>query len=376
MSNTLTAVASPLLAQGLVALRSMNVMPRLVNSDYQGAAQEKNSVINVPIPSAVTALQVSPGATPPANQDTSPTSVPITLDQWYEAPFYITDQEAMNVMNGYVPMQATEAVKSIANQVNAYILGMYKGSYSIAGTPGTTPFATTTQAASDARKLLNKQLAPTGDRRIVLDMDAEGNAISLPMFQQMQMSGTDKTLVEGVIGRKVGFDWYSDQQVLTHSSTALSAGAATVNGVNAAGSLTLSVAKATNAAPLVKGDIITIAGRTQTHVVTADTTLAVGNTSVPIYPALTTATVGGETITLAASHVVNLAFHRDAIAFATRPLNEVNHPAVISVSQVDPVSGLALRLEISRQHKQTRYSFDVLYGGALVRPQLVTRIAG
>lgn len=126
MSNTLTAVASPLLAQGLVALRSMNVMPRLVNSDYQGAAQEKNSVINVPIPSAVTALQVSPGATPPANQDTSPTSVPITLDQWYEAPFYITDQEAMNVMNGYVPMQATEAVKSIANQVNAYILGMYK----------------------------------------------------------------------------------------------------------------------------------------------------------------------------------------------------------------------------------------------------------
>jgi hypothetical protein len=37
---------------------------------------------------------------------------------------------------------------------------------------------------------------------------------------------------------------------------------------------------------------------------------------------------------------------------------------------------LALRLEISRQHKQTRYSFDVLYGGALVRPQLVTRIAG
>jgi hypothetical protein len=376
MSNTLTAVATPLLAQGLVALRSMNVMPRLVNSDYQGAAQEKNSVINVPVPSAVTAMAVSPGATPPANQDTSPTSVPITLDQWYEAPFYITDQEAMNVMNGYVPMQATEAVKAIANNVNAYILGQYKSFYGIAGTAGTTPFATTTQGASDARKLLNKQLAPTGDRRIVLDMDAEGNAISLAMFQQMQMSGNDKTLVEGVIGRKVGFDWYADQQVLTHSSTALTAGAATANGVNAVGAKSVSIAKATNASPLVKGDIISFAGNTQTYVVTADTTLAVGNTSVPIYPGLKVATVGGETVTLVASHVVNLAFHRDAIAFATRPLAEINHPSVISVSQVDPVSGLALRLEISRQHKQTRYSFDILYGGAVIRPELGCRIAG
>ena len=376
MSNTLTAVATPLLAQGLVALRSMNVMPRLVNSDYQGAAQEKNSVINVPIPSAVTALAVSPGATPPANQDTSPTSVPIVLDQWYEAPFYITDQEAMNVMNGYVPMQATEAVKAIANNVNAYILGQYKGFYGFAGTPGTTPFASDTGAASQARKLLNKQLAPTGDRRIVLDMDAEGNAITLPMFQQYQMSNSTATLVEGVIGRKVGFDWYADQQVLTHNNTPLTAGAATANGVNAVGSKLVSIAKATNPSPLVKGDILTFAGSLQTYVVTADTTLSVGNTSVPIYPGLVLATAGGETVSVKASHVVNMAFHRDAIAFATRPLNEVNHPAVISVSQVDPVSGLALRLEISRQHKQTRYSFDVLYGGAVVRPELGARLAG
>lgn len=376
MTNALAAVATPLLAQGLVALRSMNVMPRLVNSDYQGAAQEKNSVINVPIPSAVAAVAVVPGAVPPASADSAPTSVPITLDQWFEAPFYITDQEAMNVVNGFIPMQATEAVKALANNVNAYILSMYKGSYSMAGTPGTTPFATDTTAASGARKLLNKQLAPTGDRRIVLDMDAEGNAITLPMFQQAQMSGNTATLVEGVIGRKIGFDWYADQQVPTHTSTPLTGGAATVNGAYAAGAKVVSIAKATNTSPLVRGDIISFAGDLQTYVVTADTTLAVGNTNVPIYPGLAVAKAGGETMSLRASHVVNLAFHRDAIAFATRPLQEVNHPAVISVSQTDPMSGIALRLEISRQHKQTRYSFDILYGGNVIRPELIARIAG
>jgi len=376
MSNVLTQVATPLLAQGLVALRAMNVMPRLVNSDYQGAAQEKNSVINVPIPSAIASQPVAPGATPPVTADTSPTSVPITLDQWYEAPFYITDQEAMNVMNGYVPMQATEAIKAIANNVNAYILNLGTSFFSMSGTPGTTPFASDTTAASIARKLLNKQLAPTGDRRIVLDMDSEGNAIVLPMFQQAQMAGNNTTLVEGVIGRKVGFDWYADQQVPTFVSTPLTSGACTANGVNAVGAKVVSIAKATNASPLVKGDIISFAGSSQTYVVTAATTLAVGNTSVSIYPGLAVATAGGETVTLKASHVMNLAFHRDAIAFATRPLQEVSHPAVISVSQVDPVSGLSLRLEITRQHKQTRYSFDILYGGACVRPELGTRIAG
>ncbi|MDY7559954.1 P22 phage major capsid protein family protein [Pseudomonas sp. CCC3.2] len=376
MSNVLTQVATPLLAQGLVALRSMNVMPRLVNSDYQGAAQEKNSVINVPVPSAITVQQVVPGATPPVTADMSPTSVPITLDQWFEAPFYITDQEAMNVMKGTVPMQATEAIKSIANNVNAYILNLGTSFFSMSGTPGTTPFASDTTAASVARKLLNKQLAPTGDRRIVLDMDSEGNAIILPMFQQAQMAGNNTTLVEGVIGRKVGFDWYADQQVPTFVSTPLTVGACTANGVNNAGSKLVSIAKATNASPLVKGDIISFAGSAQTYVVTAANTLSVGNTNVSIYPGLVLATAGGETVTLKASHVLNLAFHRDAIAFATRPLQEVIHPAVISVSQVDPVSGLSLRLEITRQHKQTRYSFDILYGGACVRPELGTRIAG
>jgi hypothetical protein len=376
MSNDISKVSTPLLAQGLMALRGMNVMPRLVNSDYQGAAQEKNSVINVPIPSAITAVAVTPGATPPSTADVAPTSVPITLDQWYEAPFYLDDKDVMNSMNGVIPMQATEAIKAVANQVNSYIMSQYKGFYGFSGTAGTTPFASDTTAASGARKLLNKQLCPPGDRRIVLDMDAEGNAIVLPLFQQANTAGTDRTQVEGVIGRKIGFDWYADQQVVTHTSTPLTAGACTANGVNAAGSKTVSIAKATNTSPLVKGDIISFAGNSQTYVVTADVTLAVGNTNVSIYPGLAVATAGGETVTLKASHVVNLAFHRDAIAFATRPLLEVSHPAVISSAAVDPVSGLGLRLQITREYQRTRFAFDILYGGAVVRPELGCRIAG
>lgn len=376
MPNDLTKVSNTILAQGLMALRGMNVMPKLVNSDYDATAKQKNEVINVPIPAAIAATAVVPGATPPNTADVAPTSVPIRLDQWIEAPFYLTDKDQMQAMDGTIPMQASEAVKSIANAVNAYIFGLGKGFYGLVGTPGTTPFAGDILAASNARKALNKQLAPPGDRRIVLDMDAEGNAIVLPLFAQANTAGTDRTQVEGIIGRKVGFDWYADQQVPFFTASTITAGALTVAGVQAAGSKTLLLSKITTAMTLVKGDILNFAGSLQNYVVTADTAVGIGNTAVPIYPPLQAATAGGETVTLKASHVMNLAFQRDAIAFATRPLEQVSHPAVISSSASDPVSGLSMRLQITREHQRTRYSFDVLFGGEVVRPELGVRIAG
>ena len=129
-------------------------------------------------------------------------------------------------------------------------------------------------------------------------------------------------------------------------------GALTVNGANEAGAQVVSLAKATNAAGLKEGDILTIAGDAQTYVVM-------------------------EAVTVSGSHVMNLAFHRDAIAFATRPLmDSANGLGNLIQSAVDPVSGLSLRLEVSREHKRTRFSYDILYGADVVRRELGCRIAG
>lgn len=378
MSNDLTKVIPQILAQGLLALRENCVMPRLVNSDYDVDAKKKGATIDVPIPSAVTATAVAPGVTAPANADSAPTSAVITLDQWYEAPFYLTDKELLESMEGTIPMQASEAVKSLANNVNSYIMAQYKGVYGFNGASGTTPFGTDTSEATAARKNLNTQLAPLGDRRFVIDPDAEANALDLRAFQDMSFSGSAAGIVEGQINRKLGFDWYMDQLVPTHTSTALTAGAATINGAHAVGATSVSIAKATNTSPLVEGDIITFAGDSQTYVVGADVTLAVGNTAVAINPPLKVAASGGEAMTLKATHVVNLAFHRDAFAFASRPLEDTVAAGLGSIIQsaVDPVSGLSLRVEVTRQHKQIRWSYDILYGAELIRPELANRTAG
>ena len=382
MSNNWTEVTDKLLAQGLVTLRENAVMPYLVNRSYDSMAAQQGDSINVPIPSAVTAQDVTPGPNQPANSDSVPTSVAIPLDQWKEAPFFLTDKEALTVMNGVIPMQAAEAVKALANVVDLYILGLYKGVYGYVGTAGTTPFATDTSDVTKVRALLHKQLAPDSDRRIVTDPDAEASALNLRAFQDMSWSGSARGVIDGKIERRFGFSWHMDQNVVTHTAgtitTGLIAKAATVQAVGLT-TIVGTTAASTGACALVVGDIISIAGHSQTYAVTATATQASASSDVniSISPPLKKALAGSEAITVKASHVVNLAFHRDAIAFASRPLmDSVVVPNVLIRTAVDPISGLVLRLEVTRQHKQTRYSYDILYGGKLVRASLAARIAG
>ena len=117
--NDLSKVVDKLLAQGLLALRGTCVMPRLVNSDYSNFAAQQGASIDVPIPSAIKAQAVTPGATSQDTGDISPVSATIKLDRWMEAPFYLTDKDLMEANRGVIPMQASEAVKAIANDVNA-----------------------------------------------------------------------------------------------------------------------------------------------------------------------------------------------------------------------------------------------------------------
>ena len=77
MANTLTGVATRILAQGLLALRNNSVMPLLVNRSYGPEAAQKNSTIDVPIPSAIATRDVAPAAVPPTAENIAPTSVAI-----------------------------------------------------------------------------------------------------------------------------------------------------------------------------------------------------------------------------------------------------------------------------------------------------------
>ena len=344
-------------------------------------AAQRGNVINVPIPSALSASDVTPGVSHGTNTDFSPTSALVTLDFWKEAKFQLSDSDMKSVMDGTIPMQASEAVKALGNAIDDYILAKHTGFYGIAGTPGTTPFATTINVAGDARKLLNKQLAPMTDRRGVLDPDAESNFLLTSNILQVDQRGDAGGIVNGTIGRKLGIDWYMDQNIPTYTpGTGWASGfiASTVAG--AVGDSTLNIINATASGTIKIGDVFTLTADSdsQQYVITANATAsATVAVAVSFYPPLKTAVATGATlVAVSVAYAANLVFHRDALAWASRPLQDISGQGNTIQSAVDPVTGVALRLELSRQYKQTTFSFDVLGGANVIRPELGVKVAG
>lgn len=378
MANTVTNVLPKLLAQGLMALRQNAVMSRLVNRSYDTLAAGKGAVINVPIPSAIAARNVTPGVTFATNVDFAPTVALVTLDFWKEAPFQFSDKDAAEVMDGVMPMQASEAIKSLANAVDEYIISKHTGIFSSSGTAGTAPFNSSLTAAASARVLLNKQLAPMTDRRGVIDPDAEGNLLLNTQVLQADQRGDADGIINGVIGNKLGVDWYMNQNITGQSYTP---GTAWITGWTSDGSAQIGVSTLnvvfTNSGSVKIGDIFTL-GTQQYAITAAATAVTAATMAIVFYPPLKAAVATASALVIGAgatAYIPNLVFHRDAFAWASRPLTGMAGAGEF-MTATDPVSGIALRLEVSRQYKQTTFSYDILGGANMIRPELATKIKG
>jgi len=378
-SNTLTEVIPKLLAQGFLALRQMAVMPRYVNRGFETIAGEKGSTIDIPIPSAITAVAVSPSNTPPDDAGTQPTKTSVLLDQWWEAPFFMTDKDMLEAMNGTIPMQASEAVKSLANKVDALLIAKAEALFpNYAGTAGTTPFANDLSEFLSADQMLNDSLAPPDNRFMAISSKAKANALGLRAFQDASYRGDTQGIIKGEIGEKLGAFWFMDQNLTRHTAGTVSTSATpyTANGVNALGATTVNLSGGA-LGTIVAGDKVSFPSlSSQTYVVVSSTGGGTV-TSIVITSGLVVATAGGEALFVAASHRQNLLFHRDALALASRPFAAADPMGLGTyLSAVDPISGLAMRLEVSRQHKRTRWSYDILCGVAAPRAQFGAIVAG
>jgi hypothetical protein len=387
MANVLTAIQRTILVKAVDALRNFAVLPQRVYRGYKaGGEGEMGDVINVPVPPTVGTSAVTPANVTAQAGDNTPTKIQVPLDNWRKAdPFYLTDKEISHLMNPdehFLPMYMEASVIALAEYVNAQLFASYKGVYGYTGTAGTAPFGGSTAAdAANARQTLNEQKAPLRNRTMIIDPAAGASAGINPQLTDWDKTNDATARIEASMGRKHGFDWFEDQQVPYHTAgtitTGLIAKASTAQALDLA-TIVATTAASTGEVALVVGDIITIAGHSQTYAVTAAVTEATAATDVNllISPGLQTALTGSEAITVKASHRVNLAMQENAIALASVPLVIPAMSKRNVETIVDPVTGLSLRLEFVDQSNQSHWELQVLFGTKLVRPELITRVAG
>lgn len=381
MANNIENLTPQILASILSVLREYCVMPRLVNNSYSADAAMQGAVIDINDLDDMAAFDITPGnfPDPAVLSDVSAIQRNLSLDKFKAVTFNMTDKEVKEVQEGTRPRAIEKAIKALANQINSDIFGLYKEVYQVVGAPGTTPFGTSTVEAQQASRVLTTSLADPDERRMVLDPFAYANALGLNVLQKVNESGSSETLRDAMITRALGFDWFQDQQVPTHTLGAPATAAVDANATAGATTLVLDDGAGGDLASLPSvGDVFTIAGNTQQHVVTSVSanTPTANETTIGFSPALPADVADGAVVTFVASHVANLAFHREAFAFASRPMLDMEAPGSIIQPLVDPVSGLAMRFEIQRQWKRTIFSVDCLYGVRAIRPQLACRVAG
>lgn len=383
MANTLTAYTPTIIARTIKILRKQLRLMRYVTTDYDVEMVNVGASLQIPVTAALTAADITPANTPPALISLAPTSKTLTLDKFKRAPMSLTASDLNTMMRNtdFVPAQLEEGCSAIANQINSDVFAQYVNIPYYVGTAGTNPFATTLGTLADAGLSMNNTFANNFGRKMILSNAAVNAAQKLGNLIQAYQRGSAATLDTGDMGNLLGFDCQRDDTVPTH--TAGTASGVLINDASVAIGDT-SVPIDTGTGTMAVGDIFTVAGDTQTYVVT-EAIADVSSATLNFYPAAKVAWANNAAVTLKATHVVNLGMERGAFALGMRfPRNPESAQNIVipfvddgSVyADADKPTGMTFFLSMVPGYWAETLEIGALYGTTTLRPERAVRMAG
>ena len=325
-------------------------------------------------------------AAPSSAQDLNTDSVNITLDQWYEVKFELTDKERAYTGDVIIQEHIEPAAYALADKVDQSLAGLYKN------VPWVYDYASATDEAIliNSRKVLFDNAVPMNDNRLhmMVESTVEAYFLKLALFNSAQVTGgtaNQDALMRGALGTRFGVEVFSNQNTPTHTGGTATQAAGdkgfTVTGAHAAGVTSIVLGGGTGTETIKAGDTFVIAGNTQRYAVTADTAVAAGAATVAITPKLAAALAGSEVVTFGtapndAAHSVNLMFHRNFAALALAPLSD-DLPGIEAFTASDPVSGLSVRARRFADGNNSKIimALDALWGHKVLDGNLAVRVS-
>jgi len=388
MTNSLDSIVPKILARGMITFREKAFMPRLVNMSYSAESAQKGDVVEIMLPGTVSVEDVTPGKAQAAPPDKEVKTHSLKLNRWKKVAFGLTDKELLQIDadQHFIPHCMQEAIDALAEEVNRSFFEDTFRCHQIIGSPNLELFSEeSTNRLNDnykstpvikGRQQLNKNKAPKSGRFVVLSYEDEARALRLSEIADAQRTSDTAVPIEGEIGRKYGMQWYSTDQVYNHEpqhSTYLRLAESASKGDSV---VTFTKLKSGGLKP---GDII-IDGNKKVicSIEEIQQKISDNNARVKLAMPLSQDVATQDNLYVGVRHNNGILFHRDAFAFANRPLAAATQDYGLGnriLSVTDPESGLSLRLEISRQYKQTVWEFDILWGVAMIQPDLIVRLA-
>ena len=302
-------------------------------------------------------------------------------------------------------------IAQLANQVDDRGLQLAIQANMAIGTPGTaitTPLNYLTAGAK-----LSEAAAPQGNWCLVINPAQQVAIVNGLVTYFNPVAEISRQYKKGLMGTAFGFDWYMDQNVYTHTTGAFGAATPLMNGATVDGATSLVTDGWTGASTVIQGDVVQVAdvyavnpqnyrstGRLQDFLVTANAADAGADMTIPVsvwgealqstgpnqnisaLPADNAAITvyGAGTGSLAAISSIaspqGIAFHPD---FATLVSADLYMPKGVDMSSRKSDRQLGFSMRYIRDYDgltdQLISRFDILFGWALLRSELVCRIA-
>lgn len=381
MTNVISPYDPIFYAQnGLAALEKALGLAGRVYRGYDKAPSQKGSVIQISRPGTFTAQDA-----PSSAQDLNPESLQITLDQWKEVKFALTDKELNYTQEQIINDHIRPAAYALADKIDTTLIAeIKKFPYFNAVTLASAGVSDITAA----RRVLFGNSVPLDDVHMMIDPYLEEKFLALSAFSQQQGAGDVgiSTQMRGTLGTKFGFEIFANQNVSTHTSgTEASDLVGAVNNASgyAIGISTVALDAIGSAATVKIGDVVTFTGQTTPYAITADATASTGAITISIYPPLRAALVDNQVATISfpsgtgATKTENFAFHRNSMALAMAPLTTLPSQLGAKVETVsDPITGLSLRSRMFYDGNTSKVyvALDVLFGVKVLDARMGVRL--
>jgi len=374
MPNTLLT-PSQIAKESIIALQNNLVAAGIVHRDHSDEFAKVGDTITVRKPATFTAAEHN-GSTV-STQVATEQGVPVKLDKLMDVTFAVTSKELTLSIQDFREQFIEPAVRAHAQAIDNALCALYKDVPYFSRSADSTAFSSLKSFAAP-RKVLNDNKAPFAERRALLGTTADAALLGLDAVVNAEKAGSTEALRNASIGRLLGFDTYTDQNVDTHAvggqGTTAGKCAIDLTAGYAAGDTEIHV-DALSAA-LKVGDVIEIASKP--YVVTVAGDLATADQDITIYPGLAAAVANDAEVVIknaGASTEENLAFHKNAFALVTRPL-----APPMGAARVEAVNwnGISMRVvyDYDRNLKSDVISLDCLWGVKTLTPELACRVWG
>ncbi len=379
MANTLTNLTPDLFeALDIVSRELVGLIPAVARDSSAERASKDQTVRSFVAP-ASTASDVTPGQLPAdnGNQTIGNKTITISKSRYVPVRWNGEEQLGMNTGPGYnriLQDQFAQAMRTLTNEVEADLAGLYTKASTAVDPSGTTLFdAANYNDVANVRKLLVENGAPISDLQLVLSTTSGAALRGNAQYAGANTAGKEDILRQGILLDVHGMSIRESGEI--DSITAGTGSSATTDGTGySIGDTVLTLASA-GTGTIIAGDVIVITGDSTStpYVVTSgDADVSNGGTITLAAPGLKAAlTAATHAITINASTEKNMAFSRNAIHLVTRaPARPVEGDSADDVMIIqDPRSGLAFEVAMYKEYRQVKFELALAWGFEMIKPE-------